>query len=190
MVGVGAGLGYRAKTSRRGSVPILRAFAALLAAPLLLAACGSSRAPAPAGLGADAGGAGAWSCVPYARMRSGIPLRGDAWTWWDAAAGLHERGRAPRGGSVLVLMRTSRLPQGHLAVVSRVVSSREIRVDHANWASGAAKGRAARDQPVMDVSPANDWSLVRVWYPRLNDWGASNYPSYGFIHPATATAAR
>jgi hypothetical protein len=62
-------------------------------------------------------------------------------------------GRAPRGGSVLVLMRTSRLPQGHVAVVSRVVSAREIRVDHANWASGAAKGRAARDQPVMDVSP-------------------------------------
>ena len=119
-------------------------------------------------------------------MRSGIPLNGDAWAWWDAAAGRYERGRAPRGGSVLVLMRTSRLPQGHVAVVSRAVSPREIRVDHANWASGAAKGRAARDQPVMDVSPANDWSLVRVWYPRINDWGASSYPSYGFIHPVAA----
>jgi len=119
-------------------------------------------------------------------MRSGIALNGDAWAWWDAAAGRFERGPAPRGGSVLVLMRTSRLPQGHLAVVSRVVSAREVRVDHANWASGAAKGRAARDQPVMDVSPGNDWSLVRVWYPRINDWGASSYPSYGFIHRAAA----
>lgn len=123
-------------------------------------------------------------------MRAGIPLRGDAWTWWEAAAGRYERGRVPRGGGVLVLMRTSRLPQGHLAVVSRVVSAREVRVDHANWASGGAKGRVARDQPVMDVSPANDWSLVRVWYPRTNDWSASTYPSYGFIHSALATAAR
>ena len=121
--------------------------------------------------------------MPYARARSGIPLRGDAWTWWDAAAGRYERGRAPRDGGVLVLMRTSRLPQGHLAVVSRVVSAREIRVDHANWGAGAAKGRVARDQPVMDVSPANDWSSVRVLYPRINDWGSSSYPSYGFVHP-------
>jgi surface antigen len=123
-------------------------------------------------------------------MRAGIPLRGDAWTWWDAAAaGRYERGHAPRSGSVLVLMRTARLPQGHLAVVSRVVSAaREVRVDHANWATGAAKGRVSRNQPVMDVSAANDWSSVRVWLPRIDDWGASNHPSYGFIHPASALA--
>lgn len=164
---------------RKGCCDLLRPIALLAA--LLVAACGSSRTPSS---GAD--GPGLWSCVPYARSRSGIALRGDAWTWWDAAAGRYERGRAPRGGSVLVLARTSRLPQGHVAVVSRVVSGREIRVDHANWASGAAKGRAARDQPVRDVSPGNDWSLVRVWYPRINDWGATSYPSHGFIHPAAA----
>jgi surface antigen len=125
-------------------------------------------------------------------MRSGIPLRGDAWTWWDAAAGRYERGHAPRTGSVLVLMRSARLPQGHLAVVSRVVSAREVRVDHANWApaGAAAKGRVARNQPVMDVSPASDWSSVRVWFPRIDDWGASSYPRHGFIHPALAMAAR
>jgi hypothetical protein len=88
------------------------------------------------------------------------------------------------------MMRTSRLPQGHLAVVSRVVSAREVRVDHANWASGAARGRVARNQPVMDVSPNNDWSLVRVWYPRIDDWGASNYPNYGFVHQTVSMAAR
>ena len=128
--------------------------------------------------------------MPYARERSGIPLRGDAWTWWEASAGRYERGRAPRNGSVLVLMRTSRLPQGHVAVVSRVVSAREIRVDHANWASGAGKGRVARNQPVVDVSLANDWSLLRVWHPPTEEWGASSYPSYGFVHSAPATAAR
>lgn len=169
-----------------GAGPILRA-AAVIAA-LLLAACGASRAPS--GVPGYARGTERSSCVPYARARAGIPLRGDAWTWWDEAAGRYERGRAPRGGSVLVLMRTSRLPRGHLAVVSRIVSAREIRVDHANWGSGAAKGRVARDQPVMDVSPANDWSLVRVWYARLDDWGVSTYPGYGFIHPTASIAAQ
>lgn len=155
---------------------------ALLAAPLLLAGCGTSRRvpPAESTLGGD------WSCVPYARSRSGIGLHGDAWRWWEAAEGRFRRDRQPRPGSVLVFMRTSRLPQGHLSVVARVVSSREIRVDHANWGSGSGKGRVAQDQPVMDVSAANDWSLVRVWYARVNDFGASNYPAYGFIHPIPA----
>jgi surface antigen len=167
---------------RRGNIR----WGALLAL-LLLAACGTSRVPP----GRDPGGqAGGWSCVPYARARAGIELRGDAWQWWEAAAGRYDRSQAPRAGSVLVLMRNSRLPQGHVAVVSRVVSAREIRVDHANWASGAAKGRVARDQAVRDVSPGNDWSLVRVWYARVNDYGATNFPSYGFIHAGTVTAAR
>ncbi|MFC7474596.1 CHAP domain-containing protein [Dankookia sp. GCM10030260] len=156
------------------------ALLAPLALPLLaLAGCGTARMPQPAG-------AGGLSCVPYARSRSGIALRGDAWQWWEAAEGRYARGRAPRTGSVLVLMRTSRLPQGHVAVVTRVVSAREVRVDHANWASGAAKGREARDQPVQDVSPGNDWSLVRVWFPRVRDYGASNWPAYGFVHATTA----
>ena len=86
-------------------------------------------------------------------------------------------------------MRTSRLPQGHVAVVARVVSSREIRVDHANWGSGSGKGRVARDQPVLDVSPGNDWSLVRIWHPRLGDYGTSHWPAYGFIHPRRTLAA-
>ncbi len=150
---------------------------------MLLAACGTSRAPRPALRGE---GAGELSCVPYARARSGIPLRGDAWQWWDAAEGRYARGRAPRVGSVLVLMRTSRLPSGHVAVVSRLVSAREVRVDHANWASGSAKGREARDQPVLDISDGNDWSLLRVWYPRIGDYGVSAWPAYGFIHPVPA----
>ncbi|TDH61486.1 CHAP domain-containing protein [Dankookia rubra] len=152
---------------------------AALLAPFALLGCATSRVPQP-------GGAGGLSCVPYARAKSGIALRGDAWQWWDGAEGRYARGRVPRRGSVLVLMRTSRLPQGHLAVVTRLVSAREIRVDHANWASGSAKGREARDQPVQDVSAANDWSLLRVWFPPVNDYGASHWPALGFIHAATA----
>ena len=165
---------------------------ALAAALLSLVACGSTRGTGPRGVpGYEAAGGRYLSCVPYARSRSGIQLAGDAWQWWGAAEGRYHRSRTPRPGSVLVLARTSRLPQGHLAVVSRVVSAREIRVDHANWAPGGAatRGRVARDQPVMDVSPGGDWSLVRVWYPRVNDYGRTVFPSYGFIHPERAIVA-
>lgn len=147
--------------------------------PLLLAACGG--APRGPVLGAAALREPV-TCVPYARARSGIDLRGDAWEWWSAAAGRYDRGPAPRPGSILVIARGGRLRDGHLAVVSRVLSRREIRVDHANWASGGMKGRIALDQPVIDVSPRNDWSAVKVWYPPARDYGATVYPSAGFVH--------
>ena len=154
-----------------------------------LAGCGTSRVPAPSGVPVP-GGDAQLSCVPYARARSGIELRGDAWQWWEAAAGRYGRARRPEVGSVLVIPRSSRLPSGHLAVVSRVVSAREIRVDHANWASGAARGRVAQDQPVLDVSPGNDWTQIRVWYPRINDYGNTVFGAQGFILPRLAYAGR
>ena len=155
---------------------------------LTVAACGSTRQP---GLGPSrADIAEPISCVPYARARSGIGLAGDAWQWWDGAAGRYERGRAPRLGSVLVLDRTPRNPSGHLAVVTRVVGTREVSVDHANWASGLARGRIATDQRVVDVSPGNDWSRVRVFYPPIRDLGVTAYPALGFVHPATVLASR
>ncbi|MFH5923231.1 CHAP domain-containing protein [Roseomonas xinghualingensis] len=147
-----------------------------------LSACGSTRGPIAAGYGYEAS-AGYQSCVPYARERSGIELRGDAWQWWEVAAGRYDRSVRPRPGAVLVLQRTSRLRDGHVAVVSRVVGPREIRVDHANWASGGLKGRVARDQPVIDVSARNDWSEVRVWYPPARVVGNTVFPAHGFIHP-------
>jgi hypothetical protein len=149
--------------------------------PLLLTACATSRQetalPLPSG---------GWSCVPYVRARTGLPLRGDAWQWWQAAEGRYDRSSRPAPGGVLVFRRTGRLPQGHVALVTRVVSAREIRVDHANWASGADKGKEARDQPVRDISPGNDWSLVQVWYPPVRDWGRSSWPTFGFVGPDRA----
>jgi hypothetical protein len=129
------------------------------------------------------------SCVPYARARSGIQLSGDAWTWWDAAAGRYARSRSPQPGSVLVINRTSRMNDGHVAVVTRLMGSREVLVDHANWASGSARGRIATDQRVVDVSPANDWSLVRVWYPRIGAMGNTAFPVRGFVHARPVTMA-
>ena len=135
-------------------------------------------------------GDGYLSCVPYARARSGIELRGDAWQWWEAASGRYLRGRQPQPRNVLVFARTRRLPSGHLSVVRRVISDREIRVDHANWAEagGGSRGRVAEDQPVLDVSAANDWSRVRVWYPPVRDYGNTVFVTQGFVSPRLVMA--
>jgi hypothetical protein len=37
--------------------------------------------------------------------------------------------------------------------------------------------------PVVDVSPSNDWSTVRVWYTPGNRLGAHVFPVLGFIYP-------
>src|SRR4051794_6700780 len=46
-------------------------------------------------------GAGKLQCVPFARNESGIELVGNAWTWWDNAVGVYQRGRVPEPASVL-----------------------------------------------------------------------------------------
>ncbi|MGQ0741822.1 MAG: CHAP domain-containing protein [Alphaproteobacteria bacterium] len=119
-------------------------------------------------------------CAVYARERSGITLFGDAYTWWDQAAGRYLRVNAPAEGVVLVLMNYAGPKRAHLAVVSRIVSSREIRVDHANWLND---GNLYLNTPVTDVSAQNDWSLVRLWNTRDAHWGGNTYPVQGFIAP-------
>jgi hypothetical protein len=161
--------------------------ALLHVAPALLLAALAGCASPPRG-GPASGISEPISCVPYARARSGIQLQGDAWQWWDAAAGRYARGHRPRPGSVLVIDRTRRMREGHVAVVSRLVNSREVLVDHANWASGTAKGRIATGQRVVDVSPAGDWSVIRVWYPRIGDFGVTPYRTRGFVHPRSEMA--
>jgi hypothetical protein len=36
---------------------------------------------------------------------------------------------------------------------------------------------------VIDVSTANDWSMVRLWWPPSGAMGMTDYPAYGFIRP-------
>lgn len=119
-------------------------------------------------------------CVPYARDLSGINLRGNAWTWWNSANGRYAKGNMPRPGAVMVFSKTRRLRLGHLAVVAEVRSSREIVVHQANWLNG---GHIHRYTPVRDISAANDWSEVRVWYTPGRTYGARTYAAYGFIYP-------
>jgi surface antigen len=117
------------------------------------------------------------SCVLYARAASGIDIRGDAYSWWDAAAGRYLRGNMPEAGAVLVLAQTDRLRRGHLAVVRQVIDTRDILVDHANWVAG----RVITGMQVQDVSPANDWTQLRFFNPQYGVYG-SVYPADGFIY--------
>jgi surface antigen len=117
-------------------------------------------------------------CVKFARELSGIDILGDARTWWDRAAGLYERSANPEAGAVLVFAATKRISRGHVAVVKRIVSAHEIVVDHANWMND---GNIYLNMPVKDVSAAGDWSEVRVWDARDNQWGARTYPVRGFV---------
>ncbi len=126
-------------------------------------------------------------CVPYARRVSNVSIRGDAWTWWRSAAGRYGRDGMPAVGSILVLKRTGRLRYGHVAVVSQVLNSREILLDHANWLN---RGQIHKNLPVRDVSPNHDWSVVRVWYAPGNTLGKRMYPVYGFVHPIQARVLR
>lgn len=119
-------------------------------------------------------------CVPYAREASGIEIRGNAWTWWSQAEGRYERGDAPKVGAVMSFKKTGKNPFGHVAMVSQIVSDREVLLDHANW---SRRGGIERGVRAVDVSAAGDWSEVRVWYAPLGDLGTSTYPVNGFIYP-------
>lgn len=119
-------------------------------------------------------------CVPYARRESGVPIRGNAATWWRSASGLFRRSTGPAYGAIMVFRSSRRNPNGHLAVVRQIVDSRKVVVDHANWLN---KGRIHHGTPVIDVSQSNDWSAVRVWYTPGNRLGAHVFPVSGFIHP-------
>ena len=129
-------------------------------------------------------------CVAFARAHSLVQLAGNARDWWGRAMGLYQRGQAPRTGSVLAFRATGAMPMGHVAVVSKVLDQRRVLLDHANW---ARRGGVERGVLAVDVSPAGDWSAVRVWHSPSGALGLRASPAFGFIYPAaeaTLTAAR
>jgi surface antigen len=122
-------------------------------------------------------------CVPFARAASGIMIYGDAWTWWEQADGRYERGHKPRRGAVIVFAKSDRLRLGHVAVISRIVAPRVAMVTHANWSrQNGVRGHTEQDVTITDVSAANDWSRVKVWYRDRDGLGTSVYPVSGFIY--------
>lgn len=146
-------------------------------------------APAPVSINAElladaiarveakqASGARVW-CVPFARDASGVSLRGNAGTWWNAAKGEYYRGKSPEAGAVMVFAPHSSSRMGHVAVVSEVVSERKVLIDHANW----HRNQISLKMPVIDVSANNDWSKVRVeGTPGVL---GNARPVHGFVYP-------
>jgi hypothetical protein len=127
-------------------------------------------------------------CVPFARAESGVQLFGNAKSWWDQADGTYNRGNEPRTGAVIAFASTRSMPSGHVAVVRKVLNDREIMIDHANWSPiGSRRGQVERNVRVMDVSPSNDWSMVRVWYAPIGDLGLRANPVQGFIYSDGST---
>lgn len=135
--------------------------------------------------GGDSGGelAPYMQCVPYAREVTGIRIYGDAHTWWDQAEGRYRRGNRPKPGAVMAFRPAGNMPLGHVAAVSRVIDSRTVLLDHANWSPiDGRRGQVERNVKAVDVSPANDWSLVRVWYDPVKGLGTTHWPVQGFIY--------
>lgn len=110
-------------------------------------------------------------------MISGIKIFGNAGTWWSQAAGKLARGKMPKPGAVMAFLPTQKMRIGHVAMVSKIVSAREVLLTHANW---SRRGRVETDVRAVDVSENGDWSKVKVWY--AGAMGISTHPVNGFIY--------
>ena len=144
-----------------------------------------------------------WSCAGQAQAAGLLavrPLRADDLRHPDfrrrldlvAAGGRQVRARAsrPRPARCWCSSPTGVMDKGHVAVVSQVLTDRVIQVTQANWSIiEGRRGQVERDVTVVDVSPAGDWSQVKVWYDPVRDLGKTVYPTYGFIYQTTQTAA-
>lgn len=122
-------------------------------------------------------------CVPYAREVSGIQIRGDAHTWWNQAAGRYARGTRPRIGAVMSFRPYGAMQLGHVAAISKVIDDRTVLLRHANWSPiNGRRGQTEDNVRAVDVSPAGDWSEVRVWFAPLDGLGTTHWPVNGFIY--------
>jgi surface antigen len=148
---------------------------ATLSALLLLAACAGGNRQGPSYI---IGGT-SLECAPFARQETGVRLSGDGADWWQESANRYPRTQTPGRGDILVFRRTNRLPEGHVSIVTQVRDSRSILVSQANW----VHGEISRNEPVVDVSPDNTWTEVRVWWSPTGTMGVTTYPTYGFIDP-------
>lgn len=123
-------------------------------------------------------------CVEYARNRSGIQIYGDAWTWWGKT---QDKGSAPYAGSVMVWPKSTGVGNyGHVAYVSKVVSSDTVIIDHANWntSTGAVDGRIYTNITVKDTS-GGKWTSVKLQKEKIGSsvtkW-TSSVPLNGFVY--------
>jgi surface antigen len=158
----------------------------IAASCLALAVSGTAHADASGNFDPGTGGAELapyLQCVPYARERSGVQIYGDALTWWDQAEGRYKRGHRPKPGAVMAFRPAGSMTLGHVAAVAKVIDSRTVLLDHANWSPiDGRRGQIERGVRAVDVSPDNDWSQVRVWYDPIQALGTTAWPVAGFIY--------
>ena len=126
-----------------------------------------------------------WQCATFARQVSAVKIHGNAWTWWNQAEGRYQRGETPKVGAVMSFKKTARNPFGHVAMVSGIVSDREVLITHANW---SRPGGIERNVRAVDVSAAGDWSEVRVWFAPSGGLGTTSFPVNGFIYSGDGPA--
>lgn len=157
-------------TANAKAIDRIRAIAAIIAVALAICAM-----PAPASAHLQ--------CAPYARQVSGVALHGNAGTWWGQADGVYRRGHTPTRGAVLAFKSTGAMRYGHVAMVSKVLDSRHVLLNHANWSGHGDIQRAAL---AVDVSDAGDWSAVRVWHSGTGSLGLRSNPTFGFIYGDSA----
>jgi len=122
-------------------------------------------------------------CAPFARQISGIQLFGRAASWWNEALGRYARGTLPQVGAILSFAASRAMPAGHVAMVSKILNAREVLLTHANW---SYRGGVERNVRAVDVSPAGDWSQVKVWYGPIGDLGQRPNHANGFIYADNA----
>jgi hypothetical protein len=124
----------------------------------------------------------ALNCVQYVRKVSGMDISGNGWQWWENASGVYERGHTPKENAIMVFDHTPSMEHGHVAIVSKILNSRLITVNHANWAHlRSLKGHVNTGVMVQDVSDRNDWSSVRVMDQGTQSYGREN-PVLGFVY--------
>jgi surface antigen len=87
---------------------------------------------------------------------------------------------------VLAFRGTHAMPMGHVAVVRKVIDSRHVLIDHANW---SRPGMVERGVTAVDVSVAGDWSDMRVWHAPSHALGLRASPAFGFIYPVHTRAS-
>ena len=122
-------------------------------------------------------------CAPFARIFSGIQLFGAAASWWNQSVGKYLRGSSPAIGSVMVFKAIGSMRSGHVATVTDIVSDRVIKITHANWSViNGRRGQVERNVTVVDASPNNDWTQVKVWFAPIGKVGNKAYPVNGFIY--------
>ena len=61
------------------------------------------------------------------------------------------------------------------------------KVRHANWSLiDGRRGQIEDGVRAIDVSDANDWSEVRVWFAPIQGLGTTHWPLNGFIYPGAS----